>query len=83
VAVAGFPGPEPDRGGGEIGESLASKGAGKLVPVVTLELPDPEGKRAAQLAQKRQARALAPTTIEPQDAKPRAVSRSSRNFTST
>src|SRR4030095_16713221 len=37
---------------------VEGKGEGKLMPVVALELPDPEGKCATQLAQKRQARAL-------------------------
>jgi hypothetical protein len=43
------------------------------MPVVALELPDPEGKRAAQLAQKGHDRALVRPAIEPQDRKPRAV----------
>ena len=49
------------------------KGEGELMPVVTLELADPEGKRPAQFSQERQAGALVQAPIEPQDAKPRAV----------
>src|SRR5947209_13006744 len=55
--------PNPQRLHGE------GKGEGKLMPVVALELPDREGERAAQLAQKRQARALVQPAIEPQNAK--------------
>ena len=110
VVVSSFPGPEADRGRGEVVESLTApellvvnamtalhlavllgapgldvavpdperlhgerKGEGKLMPVVALKLPDRERKRAAELAQKRQARALVQPAIEPQDAKPCAV----------
>ena len=43
------------------------------MPVVAPEFSDPDGKRAVELAQKRQARALVQPAIEPQDTKPRAV----------
>jgi hypothetical protein len=43
------------------------------VPVVAPEFSDPDGKRAVELAQKRQARALVQPAIEPPDTKPRAV----------
>jgi transposase len=49
------------------------KSEGELVPVVALELADPERKRPTQLSQERKARALVQPTIEPQERKPRAV----------
>jgi hypothetical protein len=46
---------------------------GELLPVVALQLPDPEEKCPAELGQEGEARALVQSAIEAQDAKARAV----------
>src|SRR5262249_12178815 len=49
------------------------KGKRELASVVTLQLPDPEGERPAELGQEREAGALVQPAIQPQDPEARAV----------